>query len=183
MPLISMAATTFSSVSTGSRSSYAPMTLRALCPPIVWRWDRARTALTSRRPSGHHRPPTWPMPMRCWPPSAATSIATARPFNVTSRTSGFVPGAPFIRHFSMNDYAFYINDKWKISAAPHGYHWAALRPARRSDERDGLELMPTLTGSRSPDPALQRHVELFRKRCGQPVVSPRTLRILRPTWV
>src|SRR6185369_4853654 len=34
--------------------------------------------------------------------------------NVTSRTSGYVTGAPFVRHFRLNDYDFYVQDKWKL---------------------------------------------------------------------
>ena len=35
-------------------------------------------------------------------------------FNVTSVKSGYVPNAPFLRHFLSNDYAFYVQDKWKL---------------------------------------------------------------------
>ncbi len=28
--------------------------------------------------------------------------------------SGFVANAPFLRHFLSNDYAFYVQDKWKL---------------------------------------------------------------------
>jgi hypothetical protein len=58
-----------------------------------------------------------------------------------------VPGAPFVRHFTLNDYAFYINDKWKVSAR------LTVTLGLRYDlpsvvtERDGLELMPTIQGS------------------------------------
>src|SRR5579875_1103556 len=38
----------------------------------------------------------------------------AQTFNVTSRTSGFVPGAAYLRHFLLNDYALYVQDKWKV---------------------------------------------------------------------
>lgn len=67
-------------------------------------------------------------------------------YNVTSRTSGFVPGAPYIRHFDMNNYAFYINDKWRISprlTATIGVRWDLPSVVT---ERDGLELMPAITG-------------------------------------
>ena len=35
-------------------------------------------------------------------------------FNVTSRKSGYVSNAPFLRHFLSNDYSFYVQDKWKL---------------------------------------------------------------------
>ncbi|HLK61986.1 MAG TPA: carboxypeptidase regulatory-like domain-containing protein [Bryobacteraceae bacterium] len=67
--------------------------------------------------------------------------------NVTSRTSGFVPQAPFVRHFRLNDYDMYVQDKWKI--APRltvniGLKWQLPGVA---DERDSLELLPVLQGS------------------------------------
>src|SRR5581483_116181 len=34
--------------------------------------------------------------------------------NVTSRTSGFVNGAPYARHFLLNDYALYAQDKFRV---------------------------------------------------------------------
>jgi hypothetical protein len=67
--------------------------------------------------------------------------------NVTSRTSGYVPGAPFVRHFLMNDYALYVQDKWKVAprlTATLGLRWDLPSVV---DERDGLELQPTLSGT------------------------------------
>ncbi len=68
-------------------------------------------------------------------------------YNVTTRTSGFVPGAPFVRHFINNDYAFYISDKWKI--LPRLTVTLGLRYDLPSvvTERDSLELLPQVTGS------------------------------------
>lgn len=69
--------------------------------------------------------------------------------NVTSRTSGFVPGAPFLRHFAMTEYALYLQDKWKVS--PRLTLTLGLRyniPGVVS-ERDGLEVEPVLTGTAS----------------------------------
>jgi hypothetical protein len=67
--------------------------------------------------------------------------------NVTSRTSGFVPGAPYLRHFRLNDYDFYAQDKFKLGrrlSITAGLKWALPGVL---DERDSLELAPVLTGS------------------------------------
>lgn len=67
--------------------------------------------------------------------------------NVTSRTSGYVPGAPYVRHLRLNDYDFYVQDKWKI--APRLTVTLGLRYQLPgvADERDSLELMPVIKGS------------------------------------
>ncbi len=65
-------------------------------------------------------------------------------FNVTSRTSGFVPGAPYLRNFTYDNHAFYGQDEWKVrrnltfSAA---LRWDYYSPV---NERDSLELEPEL---------------------------------------
>jgi hypothetical protein len=40
--------------------------------------------------------------------------SAAQSYNVTSQTSGFVPGAPSIQHLSFNGYGGYISDTWKL---------------------------------------------------------------------
>jgi hypothetical protein len=65
-------------------------------------------------------------------------------FNVTSRTSGFVPGAHNQRHFRTSEYDFYAQDQWKVSrrlTATLGLRWNLPTPA---DERDGLALLPRI---------------------------------------
>jgi hypothetical protein len=68
----------------------------------------------------------------------------AQTLNVTSRTSGFVAGAPFLRHFRTGDYAFYVSDKWRVS--PRLTVTAGLRYTIPGvvDERDGLEIGPVI---------------------------------------
>ena len=68
-------------------------------------------------------------------------------FQVTSRTSGFVPGAPFLRHFIANDYALYVLDKWKLM--PRVSVTLGLRYDLPGvvDERDSLELEPVIVGN------------------------------------
>jgi hypothetical protein len=67
--------------------------------------------------------------------------------NVTSRTSGFVPSAVYLRHFILNNYAFYVQDKWK--ALPRLSVTVGLRYELPGvvDEADSLELLPTVQGS------------------------------------
>ncbi|HYW47376.1 MAG TPA: TonB-dependent receptor [Bryobacteraceae bacterium] len=68
-------------------------------------------------------------------------------FNVTSRTSGFVPNAPYVRHFRLNDYDLYVQDKWKVMprlTLTLGLRWQLPGIA---DERDSLTLQPVLQGT------------------------------------
>jgi hypothetical protein len=68
-------------------------------------------------------------------------------FNVTSRSSGFVAKAPFIRHFLDNSYAFYAQDKFKL--LPNLTVTLGLRYQLPGvvDESDSLELSPVLQGT------------------------------------
>jgi hypothetical protein len=74
-------------------------------------------------------------------------VGYTKTFNVTSRTSGYVPGADQSRHYIYDDYALYIQDHWKpiqrltITA---GLRYE-LYPVMR--ERDGLLLTPQLNGN------------------------------------
>jgi hypothetical protein len=68
-------------------------------------------------------------------------------FNIASRTSGFVPGVPYLRHFRVTDFAFYVQDKWKIT--PHltvtlGFRWDLPGVV---NEANSLEIEPVLTGT------------------------------------
>jgi hypothetical protein len=68
-------------------------------------------------------------------------------FNVTSRTSGFVNGATDLKNYSLNNYAFFGQDTWKIK--PTLTLTAGLRYELFGvvDERDGLGLLPVLQGN------------------------------------
>ncbi len=71
----------------------------------------------------------------------------AQTVNVTSRSSGYVPGAPFLRNFILNDYATYVQDNWKVAkrlSLTLGLRWEFPGVA---DEAHSLELLPVLTGS------------------------------------
>ena len=68
----------------------------------------------------------------------------AQSFNVTSRTSGFVPGASATRNLKLGEYDFYVQDNWKIAqrlTATIGMRWTIPSVA---DERDSIALLPTL---------------------------------------
>jgi carboxypeptidase family protein len=68
--------------------------------------------------------------------------AETQTFNVTSRTSGYVPGAPVAQNFRYNNWSFYGGDSWKWRrnlTFTYGLRWEYNSPF---DERDGLLLLP-----------------------------------------
>lgn len=68
-------------------------------------------------------------------------------FNVTSQSSGFVPGAPYLRHLTYDNLAFYGQDEWKLRprlTLTAGLRWEYDSPV---NERDSLELQPLVTGT------------------------------------
>ncbi len=72
--------------------------------------------------------------------------AYTQTFNVTNRTSGYVNGAPNLRHFSLNDYSFYAQDNWKLSnrlTVTLGVRYTVYSAV---NERDSLELLPVVQG-------------------------------------
>jgi hypothetical protein len=65
-------------------------------------------------------------------------------YNVTSRSSGFVPGAPFVRDFTFANQAFYGQDQWKIRknlTLTLGLRWDYYAPA---NETHSLALQPLI---------------------------------------
>src|SRR6266446_9544914 len=68
-------------------------------------------------------------------------------FNVTSRTSGFVDGATNLRHYSLDNYAGYIHDTWKV--VPRLTLTLGLRYEYFTvlNERDSLMLLPRIQNS------------------------------------
>ncbi|MGB9606085.1 MAG: TonB-dependent receptor domain-containing protein, partial [Bryobacteraceae bacterium] len=65
-------------------------------------------------------------------------------FNVKDRTSGFVSGATRLRHFSLDNYAFYLQDSWKIHRRLNLTLGVRYDTYTRVDERDALALLPVL---------------------------------------
>jgi hypothetical protein len=73
--------------------------------------------------------------------------SSSRTFNVTSATSGFVPGAGERRKFLYDTYAAYVQDRWKVNRrvtltlGMRYEYWTVLK------ERDNLWLLPGLVNN------------------------------------
>src|SRR5262249_30005140 len=68
-------------------------------------------------------------------------------YNITSRTSGFVPGAPWVRNFTFDNHAFYIGDRWRLLrnvTLNAGVRWDYYTPV---NEVNSLELQPSIQGN------------------------------------
>ena len=66
-------------------------------------------------------------------------------FNVTSRTSGYVPGAPAAQNFRYDNWSLYAGDSWKLRrnlTLTYGLRWEYNSPF---NERDGLLQFPVVT--------------------------------------
>ncbi len=68
-------------------------------------------------------------------------------FNVTSRNSGFVSGAPNRRHFTYDTYSGYISDNWKVARRLNLTLGLRYDYYTVLNERDSLELLPVLTNN------------------------------------
>lgn len=80
-------------------------------------------------------------------------------FNVTSPTSGFVTGAPYLRHFTYSNLAFYGQDEWKVKprlTLTGGLRWDYFSPV---NERDSLSLQPLVVGT--PEQTLLSDASLY----------------------
>jgi hypothetical protein len=68
-------------------------------------------------------------------------------FNISSRTSGFVPGATYLRHFLYNDYALYFQDKWTVRPRLTATFGVRYEMPGVPDEANSLELLPVSQGN------------------------------------
>jgi hypothetical protein len=89
-------------------------------------------------------------------------ISTAsQTYNVTSRTSGFVPNAQQVRNDRYNNYGAYFQDNWKIAhnlTATLGIRWEYYTPV---DEANALALLPVIpTGSNYLQTVLNPNTQL-----------------------
>jgi hypothetical protein len=68
-------------------------------------------------------------------------------YNITSRTSGFVPGVPWVRNFTYDNHAFYGEDHWRARknlTVTLGLRWDYYTPV---NEAGSLELQPAITNN------------------------------------
>lgn len=73
--------------------------------------------------------------------------SAAQTFNITSQTSGFVPGATNLRHFVYDNYSFYIQDNFKVRknlTLEFGLRYEYYTPLKESDN---LEIVAQLNGT------------------------------------
>jgi hypothetical protein len=75
--------------------------------------------------------------------------AETQTFNITSHTSGYVPGAPASENFRYNNWSSYGGDFWKLRrnlTVTYGLRWEYTSPL---DERDGLLQFPVVPAGQS----------------------------------
>lgn len=96
----------------------------------------------------------------------------AQTFNVTSKTSGYVPGAANTRHLSLNGLAFYGTDEWRVRrnlTLNYGIRWEYKG---RYDERDGLILQPVIQNNNVVQTLLSNaSVDFAGSKNGRPLYS------------
>ena len=70
-------------------------------------------------------------------------------YNVTSRTSGFVPGADFVRNFILDDYAVYAQDNWRVMPRLTVTLGLRYEMPGVADEANSLEVLPNMSAGAS----------------------------------
>ena len=94
-------------------------------------------------------------------------------FNVTTQTSGYVPGAPAAQNFRYNDWSFYAGDSWKMRrnlTFTYGLRWEYMSPF---NERDGLLQFPVVPAGQTIQQTLLSDASLafFGGSSGHPVYN------------
>ena len=94
----------------------------------------------------------------------------AATYNVTSRTSGFVPGAPWVRNFTYDNYALYAQDQWRIRknlTATLGLRWDYYTPV---NEVNSLEFQPAIENNNAYASLLDPNnsLQYYGNSVGQP---------------
>uniref|UniRef100_Q020V2 TonB-dependent transporter Oar-like beta-barrel domain-containing protein n=1 Tax=Solibacter usitatus (strain Ellin6076) TaxID=234267 RepID=Q020V2_SOLUE len=99
--------------------------------------------------------------------------SAAQTFNVTSTTSGFVPGATNLRQLSYSTYAGYIQDKWKlrpnltVNIGMRYEYWTPM------DEKNSLYLAPRLENNDAKATVLDPNavLDFIGKSSGRPMYN------------
>ena len=80
--------------------------------------------------------------------------STSETFNVTTATSGFVPGAAQVQNFRTDDWSLYAGDSWRLRrnlTLTYGLRWEYVSPLA---ERDGLMLLPVVPAGQTVEQTL-----------------------------
>ncbi len=91
-----------------------------------------------------------------------------RTFNVTSRSSGFVAGAPQLNHFRLSNYAGYVTDTYRVNSrltVNAGLRYDLYMPVK---ELNGLGLMPVLQNGNAITTLLSNATLDFASGDGRP---------------
>lgn len=73
--------------------------------------------------------------------------SASQTFNVTSRTSGYVPKAGQVRHLAFGEMDWYIQDAWKVFRRLTVTAGLRYQLPQVASERNGLEIQPVLSGT------------------------------------
>ena len=135
-------------------------------------WSGRRRRPEPASPPGNCResaPRIWTTRTSCWPPWAGWSTATASISTSPAALPGFVDGAPFLRHYSFDNYAGYISRYLEDFLPLDRDSRAALRVFHRP-QRARLaraDARRSQAGNLHQHAALRRDAE-FRRELGRP---------------
>ncbi|RPJ59433.1 MAG: carboxypeptidase regulatory-like domain-containing protein [Acidobacteria bacterium] len=68
-------------------------------------------------------------------------------FQVSSKTSGYVPGIPNVRNYAFDNWSIYMQDAWRLKpnlSLRYGLKWEYFTPLR---EQDDIGLLPVISAS------------------------------------